>query len=128
MSNHGHYSKQYYGNKIDFPEESFLISGISFYKENCKNIDYKSILSMKLDKENKFDKEAIAILYEDNLIGYVPKSNEYVKNICKEYIQDNLVILNIKQIKNNLGVRVIPETFYKDDKVLESDVFFSDDI
>ena len=35
MSIYGHYSKQYYGNKITYPEESFLISGISFYKENC---------------------------------------------------------------------------------------------
>ena len=35
MSVYGHFTQQYYGNKIIFPEKSFLISGISFYKENC---------------------------------------------------------------------------------------------
>ena len=35
MSIHDHFTQQYYGNKIIFPEKSFLISGISFYKENC---------------------------------------------------------------------------------------------
>ena len=30
MSIYGHYAQQYYGNKIDFPKESFLIAGNIF--------------------------------------------------------------------------------------------------
>lgn len=32
-----------------FPEKSFLISGISFYQENCSNIKYDTELTMKHD-------------------------------------------------------------------------------
>jgi hypothetical protein len=41
--------KQYFGKKIIFPEKSFLISGISFYQENCSNIKYDTELTMKHD-------------------------------------------------------------------------------
>ena len=54
MSIHGHFTKQYYGNKIIFPEKSFLISGISFYKENCSNITYETELIMKHEPDNKY--------------------------------------------------------------------------
>jgi hypothetical protein len=126
MSKFGHFSKQYYGNKIEFPKESFLISGISYYKDNCENITYNSKLSMIPDIHNVYDKTAISILYEGFIIGYVP-NNDYVKELCKNNISDNLIIINIKQIKHNIGIRVIPETFYKKDKNLEREVFFSDD-
>ncbi len=43
MSNRGDYTSYYYGNKIKFPTESFLISGISYYQNNLKNIILKSI-------------------------------------------------------------------------------------
>ena len=75
---------------------------------------------------NVYDKTAISILYEGFIIGYVP-NNDYVKELCKNNISDNLIIINIKQIKHNIGIRVIPETFYKKDKNLEREVFFSDD-
>ena len=39
MSNYGHFSIQYYGNKIKFPTESFLIAGISFYQNNLVDIN-----------------------------------------------------------------------------------------
>jgi hypothetical protein len=125
MSIYGHFTQQYYGNKIIFPEKSFLISGISFYKENCLNITYNTELIMKLEPDNKYDPFAISIMNNDKIIGYVP--NTEIKELCKNNIIEPLKIINIKIIKGNYGIRVIPKCFYVADPILESKIFFSDD-
>ena len=125
MSIYGHFTQQYYGNKIIFPEKSFLISGISFYKENCSNITYDTELLMKHDQDNKYDPYAISIMNNDKIIGYVP--NTEIKELCKNNITETLKIINIKIINGNYGIRVIPKCFYIYDAILESKVFFSND-
>jgi hypothetical protein len=125
MSIHGHFTQQYYGNNIIFPEKSFLIAGISFYKENCSNITYDTELSMKPETNNKYDPLAISIMNNDKIIGYVP--NTEIKTLCKNNITEPLKIINIKIINNNYGIRVIPKCFYVYDPILESNVFFSDE-
>ena len=47
MSIYGHFNHQYYGNKIKFPKESFLIAGISHYQDNLVNISCNSELKLK---------------------------------------------------------------------------------
>lgn len=115
MSIYGHFTQQYYGKKIDFPKESFLIAGISYYQDNLENINYKSHLIMKLDPKNKYDSDAIQILFNEKCIGYVP-NNIFFKNMCKENINSKLKIINIKKEtdtnKKNYGVRVILDKFY----------------
>jgi len=125
MSIYGHFTQQYYGNKIIFPEKSFLISGISFYKENCSNITYDTELLMKPELDNKYDSFAISIMNNDKIIGYVPNSE--IKELCKNNITEPLKIINIKIINGNYGIRVIPKCFYVHDPILESKVFFSND-
>ena len=125
MSIYGHFTQQYYGNKIIFPEKSFLISGISFYKENCSNITYDTELIMKYEIDNKYDPFAISIMNNDKIIGYVP--NTEIKELCKNNITEPLKIINIKIINGNYGIRVIPKCFYVHDPILESKVFFSND-
>ncbi len=125
MSIYGHFTQQYYGNKIIFPEKSFLISGISFYKENCSNITYDTELLMKHEVDNKYDPFAISIMNNDKIIGYVPNSK--IKELCKNNITEPLKIINIKIINGNYGIRVIPKCFYLHDPILESKVFFSND-
>ena len=125
MSIYGHYTKQYYGNKIIFLEKSFLVSGISFYKHNCLDITYETELIMELELDNEYDKTAISIKNNNNKIGYVP--NSQIKELCKENITEPLKVLNIKLINGNYGIRVIPKCYYVYDKILESKVFFSDD-
>ena len=125
MSIYGHYTQQYYGNKIIFPENSFLISGISFYKDNCLDITYETELVMKPEPDNKYDPFAISILNNDKIIGYVP--NTTIKELCKDNITELLKIINIKLINGNYGIRVIPKKFYVYDPILESKIFFSDD-
>jgi len=90
MSIYGHYNHQYDGNRIDFPDESFTISGISNYKEKCRNIGYDSIITMKEDSDNQFDSSAVAIYFNDNIIGYVPKKDEKIKKMCIDHINDKL--------------------------------------
>jgi hypothetical protein len=125
MSIYGHFTQQYYGNKIIFPEKSFLISGISFYKENYSNITYDTELLMKHEVDNKYDPFAISIMNNDKIIGYVPNSE--IKELCKNNITEPLKIINIKIINGNYGIRVIPKCFYVHDPILESKVFFSND-
>ena len=125
MSIYGNFTQQYYGNKIIFPEKSFLISGISFYKENCSNITYDTELFMKHEPDNKYDPNAISIMNNNKIVGYVP--NTEIKELCKNNITEPLKIINIKIINGNYGIRVIPKCFYVHDPILESKVFFSND-
>ena len=114
-------------NKIEFPEESFLIAGISFYKDNCLDITYESELTMELEPENKYDSSAIVIKNNGKIIGYVPNTpKSKIKELCKEKINEPLKILNIKMIHGNYGIRVISKSFYEYDSVLQSMVFFAD--
>jgi hypothetical protein len=111
MSIYGHYTQQYYGNKIDFPEQSFLISGISFYKENCKNINYETELNMELEPTNQYDSNAISILHNNKKIGYVPTIKN-IKELCKNNISEPLKIINIKNINGIIGIRVILKSYF----------------
>ena len=124
MSKYGHYSQQYFGNKIEFPKESFKISGISFYQKYLDNINYESKLIMVKEPNNKYDSTAIKILYKDNLIGYVP-NNGFLKELCNENINEALKIINIKRIKGTYGIRVIPNKLYIPNEALEKQIFFA---
>ena len=124
MSIYGHYTEQYYGNKIEFPKESFLISGTSYYKENCKEITYSTELIMEEEKENKYDNFAIVIKNKNKIIGYVPKTE--VRELCRENIIEKLKIINIKMVDGNYGLRVIPSRFYVYDKTLNREISFTD--
>ena len=125
MSIYGHFTQQYDGNKIIFPEESFLIAGISHYKNNCLDISYETELTMELERDNEYDSSAISIMNNGKKIGYVPKKDN-IKNLCNNNIQETLKIINIKQINGNYGIRVILKCFYTSDPLLESKICFSD--
>ena len=115
MSLYGHFAQQYYGNKIEFPEESFLIAGISFNQGNCEGIDYGVELTIKLEPDNEYDSSAISILNNEKLIGYVPAKPDKYKKLCNEHITEPLKIINIKKIKGIYGVRVIPKCFFREE-------------
>ena len=114
MSGYGY--TPYRINKIDFPKESFLIAGISFYQNNLESIQLGSELIMKYEPDNKYDSSAIQILFNDKCIGYVPR-NDFFKKLCNENINSFLRIINIKKDpeSNNYGVRVILDKYYTDE-------------
>ena len=113
MSIYGHYSEQYYGNKIEFPKESFLIAGISFYQKNLSEINYHSKLEIKPEPENKYDKSALQILFNEKCIGYIPNKPK-VKKMCLENTECSLKIINIKcdRESKNKGIRVILDKYF----------------
>ena len=102
--------------KVKFPKESFLIAGISHYQDNMRYISLDTKLTMIKEPENKYDKNAIKIKYEDKCLGYVPNKSFY-KDLCFNNINYSLNIINIKRDKesNNYGIRVIPESYYTPD-------------
>ena len=116
MSNYGHFNIQYEGNKINFPKESFLIAGISYYQNNLVDIDLDSNLQLNTEPENKYDRRAIQILFNKKCIGYVPNDDD-VKSMCDKNINSNLKIINIKRESENknYGIRVILEEYYTDE-------------
>lgn len=110
-------SNEYETKKIIFHDESFTISGISYYQNIVKDINYDCELFMTFETNNQFDKEAIAIYYDNSKIGYVPKD---YKHKMKEYIMNSnnkMKIINIKKIRNNnkdiIGIRIIPESLFE---------------
>jgi hypothetical protein len=94
-----------------FPKESFLISGVSYYQNVCNQISKTSILHMLSEPNNEYDKNAIAIFYNSNKIGYVPKTHQ---QLCFENINSKLKIAYFKQepTSGNIGIRVIFEEYY----------------
>ena len=116
MSNYGHFSIQYHSNKIKFPKESFVIAGISHYQNNLLDIDYDSNLQLNTEPENKYDSNAIQMLFNNECIGYVP-NDDFFKSMCVKNINSNLKIINIKRESENknYGLRVILEEFYTED-------------
>jgi hypothetical protein len=116
MSIYGHFADQYYRNKINFPKESFLIAGISYYQQNLIDIDFDSEIIMKLEPENKYDSQAIQIIFNSKVIGYVPR-NDVIKKMCIDNISSNLKVINIKKDyeSNNYGIRVIPNKYYTEE-------------
>lgn len=124
----GYYNGNNNNNQIVFPEKSFLVAGISHFKENCLGIQYDSELKMMFEPNNEYDPFAIRIMYNDKQIGYVPKDaiRIDVKDFCKNNIDEPLKIINIKMVSGNAsyGIRVIPKCFYKHDVNLENKIFF----
>ena len=72
--------------------KSCLVSGISFYKDNCLDITYETELTMELEPNNEYDKSATSIKNNNKKIGYV--SNCQIKELCKENIKVPLKIIN----------------------------------
>ena len=116
MSNFGHYVQQYNGS-IKFPPESFKIRGISKYKFDVESINLGSTFEMVTEPTNKYDSGAIKILYNNEIIGYVPKSHQ---SICRDCIDDELKTIYYATLPepHQLGIRVIPERFYTNENYM----------
>ena len=54
-----------------FPVTSFLLAGVSFYKDTIKGINIGDILDMSFEP-NKYDSSAIIIKKLKDICGYVP--------------------------------------------------------
>lgn len=69
------------------------LSGVSFYQDNINKLNKDDLLEMVLEPDNKYDNNAIKVLKDGELCGYIPK---------KYKIDDNEIILN-KLIKDKFS-------------------------
>ena len=86
-----------------FPVTSFLLSGVSFYKDTIKDINIGDILDMSFES-NKYDASAIIIKKVNDICGYVPKD---IKDKVKLYVPCQVTVIDKRLVKNNIySVRV----------------------
>jgi len=63
---------------------SCLVAGTSFrsLKETEPLINLQTVFKLKREQDNEFDKKAVAIYFDNEKIGYVPKvKNEVIANL-----------------------------------------------
>ena len=93
-------TQQYIGHSESFPENSFLISGVSFYADSVRKVTHTSILTAIAEPDNPYDSNAMKIMNGAEQIGYVPKGSQSV-------VIDGQS-LRVFHIKGG-GIRVVPE-------------------
>lgn len=97
-----------------FPEKSFKIAGISKYQDVAHKINHNDQLEMKAEPENKFDNKAIAIYFNNEKVGYMPKDYK-LRDYYLENTNEKLIVINKKLLTdankskndNTLGIRVV---------------------
>tara|TARA_B100000767_G_C19233482_1_gene316177 strand:+ start:88 stop:411 length:324 start_codon:yes stop_codon:yes gene_type:complete len=87
----------------------FKVAGVSFYQEVINTLKENQELKLEKDPNNKFDKNAIKILTEENNhIGFVPKEFNISIGIKFEKIRNKykLKVKNIHKWDGPTGVEV----------------------
>ena len=75
----------------------FYVAGMKYYKGVMYTVDINEgdYIELSLEPENKFDKYAVTIIWNDHMMGYVPKT---LSKIISTLIQ-NGIKLDAKVIK-----------------------------
>jgi hypothetical protein len=92
------YAFEKYSYVQSFPITSFLLSGVSFYKNTIKDIKIGDILSMNFEP-NEYDDSAISIKKDADICGFVPKD---VKDKIKKYVPSNVKVIDKRFVENNV--------------------------
>jgi hypothetical protein len=89
----------------DFPVTSFLLAGVSFYKETLESIQLDTLLKMTFEPENQYDPEAIVIKRGTDVCGYVPKDT---REKIVSFVPCKVKVIDKRLVKGNYSLRVIP--------------------
>ena len=81
-----------------FPITSFLLAGVSYYKDTIKGIQKDEILTMKLEP-NQYDSAAIVIKQGENTCGYVPRD---MQSKVRPYVPSNVKVIDKRLVENNI--------------------------
>ena len=81
-----------------FPTTSFLLSGVSHYKNTIKNIKIDDVLMMTLEP-NVYDATAIIIKCDGNVCGYVPKD---IKGKVVSYVPSKVKVIDKRHVENDI--------------------------
>ena len=99
----------------EFPITSFLLVGVSHYKDTVNNINIGDILDMDFEPNNIYDSSAIVIKNITDICGYVPKDSQdkvksyvpsQVKVIDKILVENNIYSLRVDIIEKNFGENI----------------------
>ena len=81
-----------------FPVSSFLLSGVSFYKDTIKNIEIGDTLYM-ISESNKYDSSAIVIKKNQDTCGYVPRD---LKEKIQQFVPSTVRVFDKRYIENGI--------------------------
>ena len=87
-----------------FPITSFLLVGVSNYKDSIENIKEGDILDMDFEPNNIYDSSAIVIKNITDICGYVPKDSQ---DKVKSYVPSQVKVSHKTRCKGGIySVRV----------------------
>ena len=86
-----------------FPITSFLLVGVSHYKDTVNNINIGDILDMDFEPNNIYDSSAIVIKNITDICGYVPKDSQ---DKVKSYVPSQVKVIDKQRVKTNYSLRV----------------------
>ena len=101
-----------------FPITSFLLAGVSYYKDTIKEIQKDDTLYMQAEP-NAYDSSAIVIKRGDDICGYVPREMQAkvkayapscVKVIDKRLVENNIYSLRVDIVKHADAPRAAPQS------------------
>jgi hypothetical protein len=81
-----------------FPTTSFLVAGVTFYKDTIKDIHIGDELEMNFE-QNEYDASAIILTKNNATCGYVPKD---IKEKVIQYVPRKVKVIDKRLVKNNI--------------------------
>ena len=90
-----------------FPITSFLIAGITSYKDAIISLNIDDVLIMEFEPTNLYDSDAIVIKNGKNICGYVPKD---LQKKFKSFVPSQVKVIDKRRItgdKYSIRVDVI---------------------
>lgn len=82
-----------------FPVTSFLLSGVSHYKDIIQVIGVGDILNMSFEPDNKYDSSAIVIKRLTDICGYVPKD---LQEKVKQHVPSRVKVIDKRLVENDI--------------------------
>ena len=83
----------------DFPVTSFLLAGVSSYKDTINDVKVDDILEMSFEPMNLYDSTAIVIKKDSAICGYVPRDT---KDKITPYVPSRVIVIDKRLVKNNI--------------------------
>ena len=86
-----------------FPVTSFLLAGVSNYKDTIESLKIDDIIDMEFEPENPYDKNAIVIKHGSDVCGYVPKD---IMEKIVSFVPCKVKVIDKHLVKKNYSLRV----------------------
>jgi hypothetical protein len=92
----------------------FKIVGMKYYLDKWDDLGLNSLVELKPDKNNKFDKHAIACFYQGNKIGYVAANQtKECKYYIKKHKNNSFIVCGLQGLYQPIAIDIKPKTIIK---------------